>query len=54
MIAFKWQIIAEIKDLTLNEIKNSFKESFLKFFVNKVSTNRSSDSDLHQLQILFL
>ena len=44
----KLQIIAEIKDLIFNEI-SSFKECFL-----KSSANRSSDTELHQQQILFL
>ena len=44
----KLQIIAEIKDLIFNEI-SSFKDCFLKF-----SANQSSDSELHQQQILFL
>ena len=44
----KLQIIAEIKDLIFNEI-SSFKDCFL-----KSSANRSSDSELHQQQILFL
>ena len=44
----KLQIIAEIKDLIFNEI-SSFKDCFL-----KSSVNRSSDSELHQQQILFL
>ena len=44
----KLQIIAEIKDLVFNEI-SSFKDCFL-----KSSANRSSDSELHQQQILFL
>ena len=38
----KLQIIAEIKDHIFNEI-SSFKDSFLKSFVNKVSANRSND-----------
>ena len=42
------QIIAEIKDLIFNDI-SSFKDCFLKF-----SANQSSDSELHQQQILFL
>ena len=42
------QIITEIKDLIFNEI-SSFKDYFL-----KSSANRSSDSELHQQQILFL
>ena len=44
----KLQIIAEIKDLTFNKII-SFKDCFL-----KSPANRSSDSELHQQQILFL
>ena len=44
----KLQIIAEIKDLIFNEI-SSFKDCFL-----KSSANRSSDTELHQQQILFL
>ena len=43
----KLQIIAEIKDLFFNEI-SSFKECF-----SKSSANRSSDTELHQQQILF-
>ena len=47
------QIISEIADVLFNEI-SSFKDSFLKSFANKASANRSSDSELHQQQILFL
>ena len=32
----------------------SFKDSFLKSFVNKVSAKRSSDCELQQQQVLFL
>ena len=44
----KLQTIAEIKDLSFNEI-SSFKDCFL-----KSSVNLSSDSELQQQQILFL
>ena len=47
----KLQIIAEIKGLSFGET-SSFKDYFLKYFVNKVSSNRSSDSELHHRQIL--
>ena len=49
----KSEIIPKIKDLIFNEI-SSFKDSFLKSFVNKASANQSSDSELHHQQILFL
>ena len=49
----KYKIIAEIKDLIFNEI-SLFKDSFSKSFINKASANRSSDSELHKQQILFL
>ena len=49
----KLEIIAKIQDLIFNEI-SSFKDFFLKYFVNKVSANQSSDSELHQQQILLL
>ena len=40
----KFKVIVEIKDLILNEI-SSFKDSSLKSSVNKVSANRTSDSE---------
>ena len=49
----KLENIAKIEDLIFNEI-SSFKDSFLKSFVNKVLANQSSDSELHQQQILLL
>ena len=45
---FQLQIIAEIKNLISNEI-SSFEECFF-----KSSANQSSDTELHQQQILFL
>ena len=49
----KLQIIAEIEGLKFGET-SLFNDYFLKYFVNKNSSNRSTDSELHHQQILLL